>query len=43
MRDRVLYRLPGGPLGRLVQRLQVRRMLENIFAYRETRLRELFP
>lgn len=34
MRDRVLYRIPFGPLGRAVDRLFVRRDLARIFDYR---------
>lgn len=34
MTDRVWYRLPLGPVGRLVHRLFVRRQLERIFEYR---------
>jgi ligand-binding SRPBCC domain-containing protein len=42
MRDVVRYRLPFGPLGRLVNALQVRRDVEGIFDYREQRVPELF-
>lgn len=42
MRDIVEYRLPLGWLGRLVQRLVVRRKLEHIFDYREKKIRFLF-
>lgn len=38
--DRVRYRVPGGPLAPLVQRV-VRRWLDAIFDYRRDRLREL--
>ena len=38
MRDRVLYRVPLGPLGRLALRLLVRRDLERIFDYRATEI-----
>jgi uncharacterized protein len=38
--DHVRYRLPGGPLAPLVQRL-VRRWLDEIFEYRARRLGEL--
>jgi ligand-binding SRPBCC domain-containing protein len=41
MEDRVTYRLPLGPLGRLIHRLLVRRQLEAIWAYRTARLGEL--
>lgn len=43
MRDQVHYLLPGGPIGRLVHLFQVQRMLDRIFSYRESRLREMFP
>ncbi len=39
--DHVRYRLPGGPLAPLVQRLAVRRWLDEIFEYRRERLNEL--
>ena len=39
--DRVTYRLPLGPLGKLAHRVCVRRQLETIFAYRQARLRAL--
>ena len=39
--DRVTYRLPLGPLGKLAHRLCVRRQVEAIFAYRQARLRAL--
>ena len=40
--DHVTYAPPGGPiLGSLVNRLVVRRDVERIFAYRQTRLNEL--
>ncbi|HEU4450380.1 MAG TPA: SRPBCC family protein [Gaiellaceae bacterium] len=39
--DLVRYRLPGGPLAGLVQRLLVGRWLAEIFAYRARRLGEL--
>ena len=41
--DRVSYRLPMEPLGRLAHPLFVRRQLEGIFAYRRRILAELFP
>lgn len=41
--DVIRYRLPLGFIGRIVHRLTVRRDLENAFAYRSDRLRELFP
>jgi len=39
--DRVEYRLPFGPAGRVAHRLLVRRQLEAIFDYRMRRLDEL--
>ncbi len=39
--DHVRYRVPGGPLAPLVQRMLVRRWLDEIFDYRAERLREL--
>ena len=39
--DHVRYRVPGGPLGPLVQRLLVGRWLDEIFDYRAARLDEL--
>ena len=39
--DHVRYRVPGGPLAPLVQRLLVARWLDEIFAYRRERLAEL--
>lgn len=41
--DRVEYALPCGPVGRLTHHLVVRRLLEEIFAYRRQRLAEAFP
>jgi ligand-binding SRPBCC domain-containing protein len=41
--DRITYRLPLGPLGRLLHTLWVRRQLAVIFAHRRRRLEELFP
>ena len=41
MTDRVTYRLPAGPLGRLANRLIVRRQLAHAFAERQRRTREL--
>lgn len=40
--DEVLYELPLGVLGRLAQRLFVKRDLEKIFAFREAKVREIF-
>ena len=42
MTDRVEYRLPLGPLGRLADRLLVRRQLTHAFAERHRRTRALF-
>ncbi len=39
--DRVTYRLPLGPLGRLAHALGARRQITALFDYRERRLREL--
>ena len=39
--DLVRYRTPGGPLAPLARRVAVRRWLDEIFAYRAERLREL--
>ena len=39
--DHVRYRLPGGPLAPPAHRLVVRRWLDEIFAFRSRRLREL--
>jgi ligand-binding SRPBCC domain-containing protein len=40
--DHIRYRIALGPVGRLVQRLLVRRCLDEIFDYRAERMRELF-
>ena len=42
MTDIVRYRLPFGPLGRLIQALIVRRDLARIFDYRSQRIHQLF-
>jgi ligand-binding SRPBCC domain-containing protein len=42
MRDRVQYALPLGPLGLLMHRLAVRADVEAIFAYRASRVNEIF-
>jgi hypothetical protein len=42
VRDRVRYRVPGGPLAPLIHRLFVRRDVERIFDFRERKMRELF-
>jgi len=43
MVDRVHYRLPLGPLGRILERLWVGPKLSQIFDFRSEKLRELFP
>ena len=43
MGDRVEYELPFGIAGRLAGGWFVRRQLRGIFAYRETKIREIFP
>ncbi len=40
--DEVLYDLPFGPLGKIVHTLMVKSDVEEIFHYRETKIRELF-
>jgi ligand-binding SRPBCC domain-containing protein len=42
MHDTIYYQLPFGPIGRLVNRLKVQRDIEAIFAFRETKMIELF-
>jgi len=42
MIDVVRYRLPFGPLGRLVNALLVRRDVERIFDYRNRRIGQIF-
>jgi ligand-binding SRPBCC domain-containing protein len=42
MTDVVRYRLPLGPLGRIMQVLLVRRDLERIFDYRAQKIHEVF-
>jgi ligand-binding SRPBCC domain-containing protein len=42
MVDVVDYKLPFGILGKLVNRLKVRKDVENIFAYRRAKLEQLF-
>ena len=41
MTDRVTYRLPAGPLGRIADRIAVRRQLSSAFEERHRRTREL--
>ncbi len=41
--DRLTYRLPGGPFGRLAHTLLVRRQLERIFAFRRQALAARWP
>jgi len=43
IRDRVTYRLPFQPLGELAHRWLVKPRLDTIFAYRELRIRDIFP
>lgn len=43
MIDHVDYAAPLGPLGRLLERLLIRRRLDRIFDFREEVLAELFP
>jgi ligand-binding SRPBCC domain-containing protein len=43
MRDKVVYALPFGVLGRLAHTLFVEKQLRDIFLYREGRIKELFP
>ena len=43
MTDTVRYGAPAGILGRIVRELFVKRQLEQIFNYREERLKKLFP
>lgn len=43
MTDRVRYRLPFGPLGRLAHTVAVKRALAAIFDYRFARIEELRP
>jgi ligand-binding SRPBCC domain-containing protein len=38
--DRVMYKLPGGPVGPMVHALQIRRMLGEIFRYRRKVIRK---
>jgi ligand-binding SRPBCC domain-containing protein len=40
--DRVTYRLPVGPLGRLIHALGAGRRIRGLFDHRDRRLRELF-
>ncbi len=42
MRDRVEYRVPGGPFEPLIHKLFVRPQIEAIFDYREKTIRKLF-
>jgi ligand-binding SRPBCC domain-containing protein len=43
MRDRVEYEMPLGPVGLLAHRLFVRRSVEEIFAFRQQKVAELWP
>jgi ligand-binding SRPBCC domain-containing protein len=40
--DHVAYELPFGPVGRLAHWLRVRRQLEEIFAFRQKTIAEIF-
>lgn len=42
MRDLIHYKVPGGPLGRIVEPFLVRPQLKKIFAFRRSRLEEFF-
>ena len=42
MRDTVRYRLPFGPIGRLVNVLLVRRDVDRIFTYRSSKIAQIF-
>ncbi len=42
MTDHVEYALPLGPLGRIAHALQVRRNVEQIFDFRQDRIRQMF-
>jgi len=42
MNDSVTYQLPFGLLGRLVHKVQVKKMLDDIFDYRSRKLTEIF-
>jgi ligand-binding SRPBCC domain-containing protein len=42
MRDLITYKVPGGPLGGIINALMVRPQLNRIFAFREVKLNELF-
>lgn len=43
IRDRILYLMPFGPLGRLARALVVRRQLEAIFTHRQKVIEDVFP
>ncbi|MBC7692698.1 MAG: SRPBCC family protein [Methylotenera sp.] len=43
MRDRVLYLIPGGFLGKAVMGRKVRTDIQGIFAFRTQKIEELFP
>jgi len=38
--DKVIYKLPGGPIGRVVHAAMVKRQLTEIFRYRRTKISE---
>ena len=43
MHDRVEYRVPGGPLSGIIHRLLVRKNVEAIFAYRQSKILKISP
>ena len=43
MRDKVLYKLPLGPIGRFAHWLFVKNQLTHIFEYRRKALKDIFP
>lgn len=43
MTDRVIYRISGGVFAPFVNKFFVRNNVENIFTYREAKIREIFP
>lgn len=43
MIDHITYRVPFGPLGKLLQRFFIRKKIDSIFAYRRKKMEMLFP
>lgn len=41
--DKVIYKVPLGPIGEIVDRVYIRKQLKGIFEYREKALDEMFP